>query len=72
MLVVLGHLVGGFLILRGLVEPFIIDYGDPSSYEQDWGGPSLAGVLIVHCLPGVIAAVLIARYWLHRRSFEVS
>ena len=47
-----------FLIVRAIVELFAIDYSDPSSYQHDWGGPSLAGVLLVHCLPGVIAAVI--------------
>ena len=67
LLIVLGHVLGAFLILRALAELVFIDFGDPTTYEQDWGGPSLAGVLAVHCLPGVIAAVLIARYWMGRR-----
>jgi hypothetical protein len=46
-----------FLIVRAVVELFVIDLFDPSSYASDWGGPSLVGVLIVHCLPGVLAAI---------------
>ena len=68
LLVVLGHVLGAFLILRALVELVVVDFGDQSSYEQDWGGPSLVGVLAVHCLPGVIAGILIARYWMRRRD----
>jgi hypothetical protein len=64
LLVVLGHVVGMYLILRALAEMVLVDYSDPTSYGQDWGGPSLIGVLAVHCLPGLISAVLIARYWL--------
>jgi hypothetical protein len=56
-----GLLLGLYLIVRAIIEPFVIDLRDPSTYHLDWGGPHLAGVLAVHCLPGVIAAVLIAR-----------
>jgi hypothetical protein len=56
---VLGLTLGGFLIVRAIMEIFVIDYGDPSSYRDDWGGPSLAGVLAVHSGPGVLAAALI-------------
>ena len=62
----LGLLLGGFLVARAIMEPFAIDMSDPSSYEKDWGGPSLAGVLAVHCGPGIVAAILIA-VWLVRR-----
>ena len=58
-----------FLIVRAIVELFAIDYSDPSSYQHDWGGPSLAGVLLVHCLPGVIAAIIaVIVLRRHRRS----
>jgi hypothetical protein len=59
--VFLGLLLGTYLIGRALVELFIVDYGDPSSYAADWGGPSLIGVLAVHCLPGVASAWLMLR-----------
>jgi len=59
--------VGVYLIVRAAVEPFVIDPGDPSTYHLDWGGPHLAGVLAVHCGPGVVAAVLIAWWWRSRR-----
>ena len=69
----LKRLLIGFLVILGLylfgraiVELFIIHYGDPSSYRNDWGGPSLAGVLAVHCGFGLISAVLIAR-WIRRK-----
>ena len=57
--VVLGLIVGVFLIVRAIVELIVIDYSDPSSYANDWGGPSLAGVLFVHVGPG---------YWQRSRS----
>jgi hypothetical protein len=53
-----AYLVGAFFIVRAIVELVTINHGDGSSYEDDWGGPSLVGVLAVHCLPGVIAAAL--------------
>lgn len=56
---VAGSVVAVFLIVRALVELLTIHYSDPSSYRHDWGGPSLAGVLLVHCLPGVLAAVAV-------------
>jgi hypothetical protein len=56
--IVAAYLLGGYLVVRALVELVTIDYGDPASYEEDWGGPSLAGVLAVHCLPGALALVL--------------
>ena len=56
--IVFAYLVGVFFVGRAIGELVTIDYGDASSYEDDWGGPSLIGVLAVHCLPGVIAAAL--------------
>jgi len=63
---VLGILLSIFLILRAIVELFTIDFGDPATYQDDWGGPSLAGVLLVHCGPGIVAAVLIGRLLVRR------
>ncbi|MCW3841958.1 hypothetical protein ONA70_17810 [Micromonospora yasonensis] len=54
-------LLGLYLIGRAAVEPFVINMTDPADYRLDWGGPSLAGVLAVHCGPGIVAAVLIGR-----------
>jgi hypothetical protein len=65
--VTLGYLIGIYLVVRALVELIVIDYGEPSTYRDDWGGPSLAGVLAVHCLPGVIAAVLMVWGWRRAR-----
>jgi hypothetical protein len=53
-----GLMLGLFLIARAVVEPFTIDFGDPSTYVNDWGGPSLAGVLAVHMGPGLLALIL--------------
>jgi hypothetical protein len=63
---VVGVLLGLYLIVRAIAEPFVIDTSDPATYRDDWGGPTLAGVLLVHCGPGVIAAVLLG-WALHRR-----
>lgn len=51
---VLGVL-GFYLLVRGIAEFFVIDFHDPASYRNDWGGPSLVGVLAVHSLPGFVA-----------------
>jgi hypothetical protein len=65
--VVLAVIVGYLFVGRGIGELFMIDYHDPSSYQNDWGGPSLAGVLAVHCGPAVL--VLGATFvWLIRRQ----
>ena len=66
--VTLGVIVGVFLIVRAVVELIAIDYSDPSSYAHDWGGPSLVGVLFVHCMLGVVAAVWIGVFLWRRRS----
>jgi hypothetical protein len=59
--VVLLWALGIYLVVRAIAEPFVIDMSDPATYRDDWGGPHLAGVLLVHCGPGVLAAVLMAR-----------
>jgi len=59
---------GIYLIVRAVAEPFVIDFSDPLSYQNDWGGPSLIGVLAVHIVPGVIAAALLVRAFLLRRG----
>lgn len=61
--IVLALTIGAFFIVRAIVELLIIDYSDPSSYANDWGGPSLAGVLLVHVGPGVLAALVIVAGW---------
>jgi hypothetical protein len=67
---VLAISVGLYFIGRAVLEPFVIDVTDPATYHNDWGGPSLAGVLAVHCGPGILAlaAMLLA---LRRRSGRV-
>jgi hypothetical protein len=58
-----GLALGVFLIIRAVAEPFVIDLSDPATYRNDWGGPSLLGVLLVHCGPGVVAAVASRPLW---------
>ena len=53
-------LLGLYLTGRAVVELFVIHWGNPASYRNDWGGPNLAGVLAVHCLPGLILPGYIA------------
>jgi hypothetical protein len=64
-LVALGYFLGVYLIIRGAIEPFIINYGDSDSYKSDWGGPTIVGVMAVHILPGAISALLI---YLHQKQ----
>jgi hypothetical protein len=64
--VLIAFVVGLFFIGRAVAEVALLDYGHPESYRLDWGGPSLVGVLAVHCGPGVIAVALMA-WWLRRR-----
>jgi hypothetical protein len=66
--IAVGLVLGLFFIVRAIAEPFVIDMSDPSTYRNDWGGPSLLGVLLVHCGPGVLAAVAIALVLVRRRS----
>jgi hypothetical protein len=57
-----------FAIGRGLVELFVIDWGNPASYRADWGGPSLFGVLLVHTGPGVLSAAIFMTIWRRHRN----
>jgi hypothetical protein len=66
--IVLGFVIGVYLVIRAVLEFFVIDFGDPATYEKDWGGPHLAGVLAVHVGGGVIAGVLMGWYLLRRRK----
>ena len=65
---ILGLALGLFFIVRAVAEPFTIDMSDPATYRNDWGGPSLIGVLLVHMGPGVIAAVAITMLLIRRSS----
>jgi hypothetical protein len=67
MATVVGFVFGLYLVGRAIVEPFVIDMSDPSSYRHDWGGPSLLGVLAVHCAPGLIAAAAMTMVLIRRR-----
>ena len=58
---VLLWIIGLYLVVRAAAEPFVIDLNDPATYHRDWGGPHLAGVLAVHCGPGIVAAALMVR-----------
>jgi hypothetical protein len=60
--------LGAFLIARAVVELLTVDFSDPSSYEHDWGGPTLVGVLAVHCLPGLLAAAIVFVVWRRSRA----
>jgi hypothetical protein len=65
--IVVGYLIGAYLVIRAVVELVTIHYGDAASYDHDWGGPNLLGVLAVHCLPGIVALALMIRDIRRRR-----
>jgi hypothetical protein len=60
--------LGLFLLVRAIAEPVVIDFSDPATYRDDWGGPSLVGVLLVHCGPGLLVVALGAVYLVLRRK----
>jgi len=64
----LGVVLGLYSIIVAIAEPFRIDMSDPATYSDDWGGPSLAGVLAVHMGPGVIAATVLIALLVRRSS----
>jgi hypothetical protein len=47
-------LIGLFLVARAVVEVVSLDPGQPATYRDDWGGPTYAGVLLVHAGPGLL------------------
>lgn len=64
----LGLIVAVYLVVRGVVELFLIDFDDPDSYRSDWGGPSLVGVLAVHSGPALVIVAGAAVWLLRRRA----
>lgn len=68
LVVVIAYILGVYLVMRAVAEPFAIDIADPATYRDDWGGPSLAGVIAVHCLPGIVAAALMVGHLRGRRA----
>jgi hypothetical protein len=43
-------------------------FSDPATYQHDSGGPSLFGILLVHCGPGVLAAIILLVALARRRG----
>ena len=64
-------IIGLYFVVRALAEPFVIDLNDPATYRNDWGGPSLTGVLLVHCGLGLVAAALMAWRLMRRSSVRL-
>ncbi|WP_100448998.1 hypothetical protein [Glycomyces xiaoerkulensis] len=62
-----AFVVGGYLVVRAAIDPFTRDASDPSTYENDWGGPTLIGAYAVHMGPGIVCAALFV-WWLVARS----
>ena len=71
----MGGLLAVYLVVRGIVEFFVIDYARPETYHDSWGGPSLAGVLAVHSGPGLAILIFVGVYlyrWRRARRKAVS
>ena len=64
----IGAVLAVYLVGRGVAELFLLHYGDPASYANDWGGPSLAGVLAVHSGPGLAIVAAGAWWWVRGRG----
>jgi hypothetical protein len=62
----IGIVLGLFFLVRAIAELVVIDFSDPATYRDDWGGPSLIGVLLVHCGPGLLVVALGALYLVRR------
>jgi hypothetical protein len=62
----IGIVLGLFFLVRAIAELVVIDFSDPATYRDDWGGPSLVGVLLVHCGPGLVVVSLGAVYLVRR------
>jgi len=70
-----GGLLALFLVVRAIVEFFVLDYSRPETYRDLWGGPSLAGVLAVHSGPGLLILIFAGVYlyrWRQARRKAVS
>lgn len=61
-------LVGLFLVARAVAELVTVDPGLPATYRDDWGGPTYAGVLLVHAGPGLLVLGLVALLLWRRRG----
>jgi hypothetical protein len=62
----IGILLGLFFLVRAIAELVVIDFSDLATYRDDWGGPSLTGVLLVHCGPGLLVVALVALVFVRR------
>ena len=58
----LGGIVALYLVGRAVAEFFTVDYSNPASYRDSWGGPNLVGVFLVHAGPGAAIVVAVVGY----------
>ena len=63
--VVLGSALAVYAVARGVAEFWLVNFDNPASYQNDWGGPSLFGVFLVHSGPG-LAVIIGGLVWLVR------
>lgn len=64
--IAVGVTLSVYFVARGIAEFWVVNYNDPSTYQHDWGGPSLLGVFAVHTGPG-LAILLGVMWWVERR-----
>jgi hypothetical protein len=65
--IVVGAIIAIYLVGRGVAEFFVIDFSQPQTYRNDWGGPTLAGVLAVHTGPAIVIVAAALAYFIRRR-----
>lgn len=54
-----------YFVLRGVAQLLLWVFRPELIGPDSWGGPSMAGVLVVHCGPGLVSALVLV--WLARR-----
>jgi hypothetical protein len=65
-------LLAAYLIVRGVLEFFTVNYSDPASYRDAWGGPAWPGVFAVHSGPAVVIVAAAVYLFRHRARKERS
>jgi hypothetical protein len=53
--------IAAYLVVRAIMEPFLVNPFRSETYRHDWGGPHYLGVMLVHDGPGLIVAILAGR-----------
>ena len=65
---IIGFMLGLYLVARAIAEPFSHRRGGAGAAPGGGGGPPVRGVLAVPPLPGRLGGGLMAGYLMRRRS----